>query len=271
MHHLRFPNLLSVAAYGSSKHGMISFFEVCNLASNVNSACDNCEDMELFVRDARLVLKKIRECRAPLIFRKLPPDEGNRRPQLIAFCDAGYASLRDSASVESCVVIYVVPIKRHGVITCAGNAVSLYTRKISRICRPSTHAEGVALANAADLTLYTQCILSEILYQQHDFTFLQQSTGIPLMSQFKKAPDACDIKQERTVKCNASHHRASVLFFDSCQVLSEVQAPCMKCSQTAGVSLEQCTYFIIEYWALRAQTLLGLQRMLLFFRIVPTL
>ena len=236
-------------------------FEVCNLASNVNTSCKDCASMKVFIRDDRLVFRKIIDHHAPLIYRTLPAAEGNRYPQLIVFPDAGYASLRDAASVESCVMIYGAPTKRNGPITCAGNIVSFGTRKITRICRSPAHAEGVAMANAADLTIYTQCILSEILYQQRDFLSLPQSDGLPLMSPFKIAPKAQDIKQEQMVRRNASSLRASVLFFDSQKSISATQTSCLMCANTARIHFDHCTYFIIACYRIQIRCLRGPLRM----------
>ena len=132
-------------------------FEVCNLASNIVSACNSVEGMKIFIKDAEAAYKKILEQHSPLKYFPLRLEDGQRKPQLITFCDAGYASLREASSVGICVVLYAVPFRRNGPIECSGNIVTFYTREISRVCRSSAHAEGVALANAADLTLYTQC------------------------------------------------------------------------------------------------------------------
>ena len=127
-------------------------FEVCNLASNIASACKSAEEGGIFVKDAKSAYKKIMESHIPLKYYPLRMGDGDRRPQLITFCDAWYASLRVSSSVESCVILYGAPYKRNGPVECSGNVVTFYARKNSRVCRSSAHAEGV---NAARLTLYT--------------------------------------------------------------------------------------------------------------------
>ena len=172
--------------------------------------------------------------------------DGGRRPQLITFCDAGYASLRESSSVESCVILYGVPYKRNGPIEWSGNAVTFYTRKISRVCRSSAHAEGVALANAADLTLYTQCVMSEIPYRQHDFSFLHQSHDFSLMTPFKRPPSASDIRTElRSFKsvCESPNARSSILFMQNGHDLFYAEATCSKCSHAQCVPITCCNYF----------------------------
>ena len=94
--------------------------------------------------------------------------------------------------------------------------------------------------------------MSEVLYQQHDFLFLQQSDGLPLTSPFKKAPQSSDIVKERLITCNASTFRSSILFFDSPHAVSEVQSSCLKCSRTACIPVERCAYF--HYRTLSALT-----------------
>ena len=60
------------------------------------------------------------------------PQSETRRPQLIAYADAGYATLSNSASVESFMVCYGVPIGRDGVIKLQANAVAWQARGIKK-------------------------------------------------------------------------------------------------------------------------------------------
>ena len=213
-------------------------FEVCNLASNIMGARKSVAEMKVFLKDAKAVYKKIAERHLPLKYSPLPIADGNRRPPLITFfCDAGYASLRASASVGRCVITYGAPCRRNGPIGCDGNAVTFYTREISRVCRSSAHVEGVALANAADLTSIHSICYERDFYQQRNFTLLHQLRDFSLMTPFKQPPCVADIKNEvgsfRSV-CKSSNARSSVIFVSNDQCISHVQSMCLNCCQTQG-------------------------------------
>ena len=68
--------------------------------------------------------KKILEQHVPIKYFPLRFGENKRKPRLITFCDAGYSSLLEAASVERCVILYAVPVQRNGPIECSGNAVT---------------------------------------------------------------------------------------------------------------------------------------------------
>ena len=222
--------------------------EVCNLASNIASACKSVGDMKTFLKDANAVYKKIMEHHVPLRYSPLRMGDGSRKPQLITFCDAGYASLRESSSVESCIILYAIPYQRNGPIECSGNIVTFYTRKISRVCRSSAHAEGVALANAADLTIYTQCVISEICYRQHDFSFLSHPHDFSPITPFKRPPCVSDIREELRPFPSlrkSANVKASILFTQNGRDISHIQSTCNKCGQTNCVPITCCNYFSV--------------------------
>ena len=222
-------------------------FEVCNLASNIASARKSVGDMKTFLKDAKAAYKKITEQHVPLKYYPLRMGDGSRKHQLITFCDAWYASLRESSSVESCVILYAAPYRRNGPTECSGNIATFYARKISRVCRSSAHAEGVALANAADLALYTQCVTSEIFYQQHDFSFLSQPRDFSSITPFKRPPCVSDIRDEvRSFSslCKSPNAKASILLTQNGRDISHIQSTCNKCGQTKCVPITWCNYFL---------------------------
>ena len=69
-----------------TRYGIL--FEVCSLASNIIVARSPIEDMKIFINDAKAVNKKIMGNHMPLKYFTPPIGGGNRRPQLITFCDA---------------------------------------------------------------------------------------------------------------------------------------------------------------------------------------
>ena len=219
---------------------------MCNLASYISVACESIGELKAFLKDDKSDHGKILDHHAPLRYHALPRAGENRRPQLIAFCDDGYASLRASCSVESCLILYGVPIRRNGPIERMGNVVTFYTREISRVCRSSARGEGISLANAADLTLYTQCVMSAILFRQHDFAFLQQSEEFPLIYPFKPPPEAGDIKPEMSSldnRCRSAGNNSSVLYLGSAMSVSHVQSRCLKCRIVRCAPMNYCVYF----------------------------
>ena len=80
-------------------------------------------------------------------------DSPGRIPQIVAFSDASFGTLRNSGSIESFAGILGIPLKRKEAILRRGGAISFYGKKISRVARSTARAEGIALANAADSTL----------------------------------------------------------------------------------------------------------------------
>ena len=53
-------------------------FEVCNLASNIASACKSAEEVGIFVKDAKSAYKKIMESHIPLKYYPLRMGDGDR-------------------------------------------------------------------------------------------------------------------------------------------------------------------------------------------------
>ena len=48
---------------------------------------------------------------------------------IFAFSDAGFATLRNSCSVQSCIIILGVPIQRDGLLKCRGHHLDSYAKK----------------------------------------------------------------------------------------------------------------------------------------------
>ena len=169
-------------------------YEVSRLASSVPDALSGPKELISFTLAAGKLLSYILSDHISL---KYFPWEiaGLRPPQLFVFSDASFATLRWSGSTESICVIYGRPVKRNGPVECHGNILLFGARRIARVCRSSAHSEGIAVANAADTTLYLQCVLSEILYGFNQFQFLREAAQPPLISPFKPTPSIASVRK----------------------------------------------------------------------------
>ena len=168
-------------------------YEVSRLASAIPDALSDVKAMKLFVKASNVLMKKIVEDHLPLKYFPWTCYE-RRPPQLFVFDDASFASLRNAGSTESLCVLYGQPVKRNGPVECRGNILLFSAKRIVRVCRSSAHAEGISIANAADMALYLQCTLSELLYGVNDFKFLQASMQPPLISPFRPTPSTEQVK-----------------------------------------------------------------------------
>ena len=211
-------------------------FDSCRLATLVNQASDSVDKMLSFIKDANKLVQRIINDHVPLKFFPLPKNQFHLA-QLIVFSDAAYASLRDASSIESCCMFFGFPVRRNGPIDCRANVVTFYSRRIARICRSSAQAESVALANAADFTLYAQCVLSEILFQVKDFSFLQATDAFPLMSPFKNHPTADQIRAEELNTFVSSSYHSSILSSSPSSSFASLKSFCTECQCHAAIPL----------------------------------
>ena len=107
-------------------------------------------------------------------------------PQIIAFPDASLGALRNFGSAAAFILTFSVPVRRNGAILRQGNVLGYYGRRINRVARPTAHAEGLALANAADTTLYFQVVLEEVISGKFCSQFLRSTDDrVPLIFLFE--------------------------------------------------------------------------------------
>ena len=80
------------------------------------------------------------------------------KPQLVVYADAGYAALANSASVESFMVCYGVPIRRDGIVKMQEHAVSWQSRKMKRIDRSYLVSEALALSTSIEFVYWLRAV-----------------------------------------------------------------------------------------------------------------
>ena len=168
-------------------------YEVSRLASLIPDALAKPCELVVFLKAADKLFLRITQDHVPLKFFPWKMN-GPRPPQLFVFDDASFASLRNSGSTEAMCIVYGFPQKRNGPVQCFGNILYFSARRIARICRSSAHAESIAIANAADMCLYLQCALSEILFDVNDFRFLHEAVLAPLITPFKATPSVDSVR-----------------------------------------------------------------------------
>ena len=111
---------------------------------------------------------------------------GGRPPQIIAFPDASFGTLRTSGPVESYCDISGIPIRRRGAILCKGNIISFYGSKISRVARSTSHADGIAPSNVSGSALFLQCLFGELISGSFPTSFLRAyDDSDPLLTPFR--------------------------------------------------------------------------------------
>ena len=79
-----------------------------------------------------------------------------------------------------------IPLKRKESILRKGNVISFYGHEISRVARSTAHAEGIALANAADSTLPLQIAVTELLSGVFNSSLLRSSQdAVAILNPFR--------------------------------------------------------------------------------------
>ena len=160
-----------------------------------------------------------------------------RNPQIIAFSDASFGTLRNSGSIESFVGILGIPLKRRDAILRKGNIISFHGKKIARVARSTAHAEGIALSNADDSTLSLQIAVAELLSGGFSSSFLRSSTdAVAILNPFR-APhqsifDSSDNRRSSTI----SGRKA--IFFTGEGHPSHFESLCGNCGRTGTLTFD---------------------------------
>ena len=101
---------------------------------------------------------------------------------VFAFSDAGFATLRNSASVQSSLIIVGVPIQGDGILKCRGHHLDSSTKKISRVSRSTLASETVAISDTVDLALWYKTLLTEIYLGKFSREIVSPTSSFPLLS-----------------------------------------------------------------------------------------
>ena len=85
-----------------------------------------------------------------------------------------------------------------------GMFLGYYGRKINRVARSTAHAEGLALANAADTTLYYQVLLEEVFSGRFCSQYLRSTDDlVPIISPFRMVDEQSLAKAGFQIPTNA--------------------------------------------------------------------
>ena len=80
--------------------------------------------------------------------------------------------------------MFRIPLDRDGVIRCAWDTIAFHRREMMRLRRSTAQAEA-DLCDAAELCLYCQIVITEVLVGSYKIRFLQDVSALPLLSPFK--------------------------------------------------------------------------------------
>ena len=73
---------------------------------------------------------------------------------IFAFSDAGFATFKNSGSVQSSVVAIGIPIHRDGALKCRGRFLDGVAKKIGRVARSTLASETVAISDTAEYAFW---------------------------------------------------------------------------------------------------------------------
>ena len=213
-------------------------FGICQLASSLPSVLASQDGLKLFITMANKLHARASSHHSPLSYFALPnlPDH-NRFPHPFAFSDASFATLRETSSVESCYILYAIPLDRDGTIRCAGNTVAFHCRKMMRIARSTAQSEDTALCNAGGLCLYCQIVHTEVLTGSYEIRFLQDVSSLPLLSPFKTDPSSSSSVLEELARPALIDLPAQKLSSQTSLSSSTLIVRCLSCSESSSMSI----------------------------------
>ena len=159
-------------------------FGIAELGSSLADALTSVSQMKIFVSKASRIHSRMTDQHVDLTFVKFI-DKVPRFPQFFSFPDASFGTLRAHGSIESNVLIMGVPISRDGIVECMGSIVSWHCRRIGRVCRSTAQAEGIALSNSTEITLFFQILATELFTGDYETDFLRSSLPCEAQSPFK--------------------------------------------------------------------------------------
>ena len=145
-------------------------FQISKIATDFTNAVADPSKASILIK---FINKTIDEAkRNPITIWFFPlcnPDQANKLPHsgrlsIFAFCDAGFATLHGSSSIQATIIVLGVPKDRDGETSCLGHHIDCFSRKINRVSRSTLAAESVALADAVDISLWHKTLFTEIFF-----------------------------------------------------------------------------------------------------------
>ena len=142
---------------------------------------------------------------------------------LIAFPDAGFASLGSSHSIEGTFVILAQVLSRDGVINCLGHMLDHRCAKIHRVRRSSLDAEAHADVSACDQALWLKMLLTEITTGEYDIRKYSHPTEFPLRNPFAKDPTDDQVAQDLKWESALSKQKNAIAAYNVSEVEQYLQ------------------------------------------------
>ena len=122
-----------------------------------------------------------------LVFMPLNAEATNTYPlQLVSFSDASYGNLIGHGGIEAGIICLAQPLFRNGPVTCKGQMLHYFPRKLQRKCRSSLSSECMALVTVIEYTPRYKTILVDIYTGHFPLRCLKSSDPLPPMSPFGK-------------------------------------------------------------------------------------
>ena len=177
-------------------------FTITQISTSSVEACTNAEMARDICRRYNKIVKFMRNHPRKIHYTRHDDLQGTAAIRslmtwrIIAFSDAGFASLSQEYSVEGNFLILGRVISRDGVVHCHGGMIDHRCAKIHRVCRSSLSAETNAAITAADWSLWFQVFLIEIFTQKFDIRQISPPTSFPLRNPFEESPTDVELKRE---------------------------------------------------------------------------
>ena len=177
-------------------------FTITQISTTSVEACKNAELARDICRRYNKIVKFMRNHPRKIHYTRYDRLAGTAAIQnlmtwrIIAFSDAGFASLSQNYSVEGNFLILGRVISRDGVVHCHGGMIDHRCAKIHRVCRSSLSAETNAAITAADWSLWFQVFLTEIFTQTFSIRTISPKTEFPLRNPFGESPSDGQLKTE---------------------------------------------------------------------------
>ena len=214
-------------------------FSLSLLGTSIPSAILSPVALSTFIKLAGKLLDRIVQHHVPLRFVPFESRSDSRRfAQMFSFSDASYNSLPGGGSLEACLIIVGVPLRRDGIAQCLGNLFTWNSRRLTRVCRSSAQSEALALSNCGELFPYCQIVLTEVLTGEFQIHFLREVEACSILNPFKVAASPSEILEE----LRARHAKECPLSKDSTSSAYGLTALCRDCGIQSRLTWEKLVH-----------------------------
>ena len=192
-------------------------FDICFLttkcATLLPSAVISHDKLKEFLSTAAALYKVVQNKDLTLWYHPFPiSDSLTHDLQLIAFSDAGFASLEKHCSMEAGTILVGKAYARNGPVLCHAHILWWMGRKMRRVARSSVGCESASLAMVADVLVWYKSVLHEWWYGEFHYSpFLAEKSAV-LTTPFQRSdaptvnpPDMATLKSKLFTKSPIVH------------------------------------------------------------------